>query len=333
MPFAVQRGLGRGNTYFVMLLLKVTSHMTLHSEQTALCRHAWGVRILTRVVQNLQPWDVQAIPSCSCFALAAETAQATRKKRADFNEQTEAITFSPRYQCSAGLHRYASVSLTFSHRASVRPAGQESPRQTTGQQKWLGCSYQCSHCPQQEIVHCKKLLNLERIKNNCVCNNRSTKCPVHPLPFFSPGNVTKSGIGRYLVPDGSDVNGTASGNKSNVFFFFLTLVSPQPNSTVWTWVSSVVQQDLWVTADIVAVQRLSSSPWTCQRKQSTIIFVVCAQDDHSLQSAVALVEDPDLLPVQFGPPKVEPTCVAATYAVALCSFFASVTLPLHTSLL
>ena len=119
----------------------------------------------------------------------------------------------------------------------------------------------------------------------------------------------------------------------NQTFFFVGTCFSSTHSTVWIWVSSVVQQDLWVTTDVVAVQRLSSSPWTCQRKQSTIIFVVCAKDDHCLQSTVALVEDPDLLPVQFGPPKVEPTCVAATYAVALCSFFASVTLPLHTSLL
>ena len=72
-----------------------------------------------------------------------------------------------------------------------------------------------------------KLLNLARIKNNCVCNNRSTKCPVHPPPFFSPGNVTKSGIGRYLVLDGSDVNGTARGDKSNFFFcWHLFLLNP-----------------------------------------------------------------------------------------------------------
>ena len=42
MPPTVQGGLGHGNTYFVMLLLTVTSHVPLYSEQPALYEHAWG---------------------------------------------------------------------------------------------------------------------------------------------------------------------------------------------------------------------------------------------------------------------------------------------------
>ena len=40
VPFAVLGGLGHGVNYFVMLLLKVTHHLRLHSEQTSLHGHA-----------------------------------------------------------------------------------------------------------------------------------------------------------------------------------------------------------------------------------------------------------------------------------------------------
>ena len=72
-----------------------------------------------------------------------------------------------------------------------------------------------------------KTLNLARIKNNCVCNNRSTKCPVHPLPFFHLEMSPRvESVGTLYLTVATWTGQQAAINQTFFFFWHLFLLNP-----------------------------------------------------------------------------------------------------------